>query len=50
MTDYNAPLRDMRFVLNDLVGMDRISALPGSDHVGSDLTTPSWRKHRLDAG
>ena len=38
MTDYNAPLRDMRFVLNDLVGMDRISALPGYDHVGSDLT------------
>ena len=29
MTEYTAPLRDMRFVLNDLVGMDAIAALPG---------------------
>ena len=37
MTEYAAPLRDMRFVLNDLVGMDRITALPGYDHAEADL-------------
>ena len=38
MTGYNAPVRDMRFVLHDLVGMQRIAALPGNDHVSADLT------------
>ena len=38
MTDYTAPVRDMRFILNDLVGMDRITALPGYDHADADLT------------
>ena len=38
MTDYTAPVRDMRFVLNDLIGMDRISALPGYEHADADLT------------
>ena len=37
MAEYTAPLRDMRFVLNDLVGMDAIAALPGYDHVEPDL-------------
>ena len=37
MTDYIAPVRDMRFVLNDLIGMERITALPGYDHASPDL-------------
>ena len=37
MTDYAAPLRDMRFVLNDLVGMDTIASLPGYEHADSGL-------------
>lgn len=34
---YAAPLKDMRFVLRHLVGLDRVSALPGCDHVGAEL-------------
>jgi len=37
MTDYAAPLRDMRFVLNDLIGMDAIASLPGYEHADSGL-------------
>ncbi|MEI7712707.1 MAG: acyl-CoA dehydrogenase [Rhodospirillales bacterium] len=37
MTEYTAPLRDMRFVLNDLIGMDRIASLPGYEHAEPDL-------------
>ena len=37
MTDYTAPIRDMRFILNELVGLDRIAALPGCDAVGPEL-------------
>jgi len=29
MTTYIAPLRDMRFVMTELAGLDLISALPG---------------------
>ena len=31
MSEYVAPLNDMQFVLNELVGMDRISQLPGCE-------------------
>jgi len=34
---YNAPLRDMRFVLTELVGLDRVAALPGCDAMGPEL-------------
>ena len=34
---YNAPLRDMRFVLTELVGLDRIAALPGCEGIGPEL-------------
>src|SRR4051812_36336939 len=27
--DYNAPLKDMQFVLNELAGLEEISAFPG---------------------
>ncbi len=37
MTEYAAPLRDMRFVLNDLVGMDTIASLPGYEHAEPGL-------------
>ncbi len=37
MSPYAAPLRDMRFVLNDVVGLDRVAALPGLDGTDGDL-------------
>jgi len=36
MTDYTPPLRDLRFVLDELVGLDTIAALPGWTEIGSD--------------
>lgn len=39
MSPYAAPLRDMRFVLNDVVGLDRIAALPGFDGTDPDLVS-----------
>ena len=38
MLDYSAPLRDMKFVLNELIGFDRICALSGTDDISSDLS------------
>jgi 3-(methylthio)propanoyl-CoA dehydrogenase len=37
MTTYIAPLRDMRFVMNELAGLDSLAALPGFDDVSPDL-------------
>lgn len=37
MADFNAPLDDMRFVINDLVGLDQIAALPGCGETTADL-------------
>ena len=37
MTDYVPPLADMRFVLHELIGLERIAALPGCEHVGREL-------------
>jgi acyl-CoA dehydrogenase len=34
---YQAPLRDIRFVLEELVGLDRIAALKGCEEVSPDL-------------
>jgi len=34
---YAAPVRDMQFVLNNVVGLDRVASLPGYDEVGEDL-------------
>jgi acyl-CoA dehydrogenase len=33
MNDYRAPLREMRFVVNELAGFDRVAALPGCEDV-----------------
>jgi len=38
MAKYEAPLRDMQFVLHEVLGVeDRFSALPGQDETGEDL-------------
>lgn len=37
MNDYNAPLRDMQFILSELAGLDEIASLPGCDEVTPDL-------------
>jgi alkylation response protein AidB-like acyl-CoA dehydrogenase len=37
MADYNAPVKDMLFVLNELVGMHEISQLPGFEEATPDL-------------
>ena len=40
MGSYNAPLRDMRFVLNELADIGRLRALPGCEEVTDDLVDP----------
>jgi alkylation response protein AidB-like acyl-CoA dehydrogenase len=37
MSTYNAPLKDMQFVLNELAGLDRVAKLPGCEEVTPDL-------------
>ena len=37
MTTYTAPIADFKFVLNDLLGLDRYSNLPGFEEVSPDL-------------
>ncbi|MGE0666439.1 MAG: acyl-CoA dehydrogenase C-terminal domain-containing protein [Sphingomonadales bacterium] len=37
MTTYTAPIADFKFVLNDLLGMDKYSNLPGFEEVSPDL-------------
>jgi len=37
MTDYRAPVEDMRFVLNNVVGMPEIAGLPGYEEATEDL-------------
>ncbi|MEE2970596.1 MAG: acyl-CoA dehydrogenase [Pseudomonadota bacterium] len=37
MSDFTAPLRDMQFVIEELVGLDEIAALPGGEEVTTDL-------------
>jgi alkylation response protein AidB-like acyl-CoA dehydrogenase len=37
MTDYTAPIRDMRFILTELADLDRVTALPGHGEVGPEL-------------
>ena len=36
MAEYTAPLRDIRFVLEHLVDLESITALPGYEHVDTD--------------
>jgi alkylation response protein AidB-like acyl-CoA dehydrogenase len=34
---YNAPIKDMTFLLNECFGLDQITALPGNEEVDADL-------------
>ena len=37
MADYSAPLDDIRFVINNLVGLDQVTALPGCQETTADI-------------
>ncbi|HET8610017.1 MAG TPA: acyl-CoA dehydrogenase [Burkholderiales bacterium] len=37
MSTYSAPIKDMRFVIEELVGLDAIAALPGGGEVNAEL-------------
>ena len=37
MTSYSAPLRDMQFVLEEVIGLDQVATLPGYEAVSDDL-------------
>ncbi len=37
MADYSAPLDDIHFVINDLVGLDQVTALPGCQETTPDI-------------
>ncbi|MBI3714747.1 MAG: acyl-CoA dehydrogenase [Betaproteobacteria bacterium] len=37
MSDYNAPLKDITFVLKHVVGLAEVTRLPGCEEVGEDL-------------
>ena len=37
MSEYVAPLKDMQFVLRELVGLDSVAALPGHEEVSDEL-------------
>ncbi len=37
MSEYNAPLKDMNFVIRDLVGLDRILQMPGFENIDEDV-------------
>ncbi|NIC07191.1 acyl-CoA dehydrogenase [Billgrantia bachuensis] len=39
MLDYQAPLRDMQFVLEELAGLERIGELPGCEDASPDLVS-----------
>jgi 3-(methylthio)propanoyl-CoA dehydrogenase len=37
MSDYRAPLRDMQFVVKELIGLDTVAGLPGLEEASPDL-------------
>jgi len=37
MTTYIAPVRDMQFVIRELAGLERLTALPGYEEVTPEL-------------
>jgi alkylation response protein AidB-like acyl-CoA dehydrogenase len=37
MAEYIAPLRDMKFVIKELAGLDAVASLPGCEEVTPDL-------------
>tara|TARA_Y100001934_G_scaffold242295_1_gene297966 strand:+ start:2259 stop:4016 length:1758 start_codon:yes stop_codon:yes gene_type:complete len=39
MAEYAAPIRDMKFVIEELIGLDTVNSLPGHEEASSDVTT-----------
>ena len=39
MSEYNAPLKDMNFLLEHVIGLDQIAKLPGCEEVTPDLVS-----------
>ena len=39
MSDYNAPVKDMNFLLEHVIGLGEIGKLPGCEEVTSDLVS-----------
>ena len=37
MAEYTAPLRDMKFVIEELIGLDQITEMPGYEEATSDV-------------
>ena len=37
MSQYNAPIRDMQFVMRELAGLDEVMQLPGNEKISADL-------------
>ncbi len=37
MAEYTAPMRDMKFVIKELIGLDDVASLPGCEEVTPDL-------------
>ena len=37
MSNYNAPIRDMQFVMRELAGLDAVAALPGCEDASPDV-------------
>ncbi len=37
MSEYSAPMRDIRFVLEELAGLQRVASLPGNEEASPDL-------------
>ncbi len=50
MTDYNAPVQDIRYVLDELVGMADIAQLPGYGDATPDLVGPVLEEAAKFAG
>jgi hypothetical protein len=44
MSEYIAPLREMRFVLAELAGLDEISSLPGYGDATPDTGRLFWKR------
>ena len=40
MSEYIAPLQDLKFAINELAGLEEISKLPGFEHATDDLLEP----------
>jgi len=50
MSDYRAPVKDMRFVINELAGLAEVAALPGFEEATPDLVEAVLEEAALLAG